>query len=124
MTHQHHDRACHLNGCDRDQTVPVDCPLCEQVIGHAPTGGMAQQSATWDKFQAHIGGVTMADSVSVLDLNCPRCTEAISVGVFISNVEPVPHAVQVTLSAETLDHICADLRPSIAEETSDQSDSR
>lgn len=65
MSHQHHGRPCHLNGCDTEP-VPVECPACEQVIGRAPKGGMAQASATWDKRKTHLsdcptrrGGVTM-----------------------------------------------------------------
>lgn len=65
MSHQHHGRVCHLNGCD-DETVPVVCPACEQPLGRAPKGGMAQASATWDKRKTYLpdcptrrGGVTM-----------------------------------------------------------------
>lgn len=52
-SHDHHGRICHLNGCD-DETIPVECPACGQVIGSAPKGGMAQSSATWDKRVHHL----------------------------------------------------------------------
>lgn len=54
MSHDHAGRICHLNGCDDDRTVPVECPACEQVIGHAPKGGMAQPSAIWDQRERHL----------------------------------------------------------------------
>lgn len=53
MSHEHHGRVCHLNGCAKGQTVPVECPACEQEIGRAPKGGLAQASATWDKLERH-----------------------------------------------------------------------
>lgn len=54
MSHVHRNgRVCHLNGCDT-QPVPVECPACEQVIGRAPKGGMAQPSATWDARRRHL----------------------------------------------------------------------
>jgi hypothetical protein len=55
MSHAHRNgRICHLNGCGEDQTVPVECPVCEQPIGRAPKGGMAQPAATWDKLRGHL----------------------------------------------------------------------
>lgn len=53
--HQHpNGRACYRNGCTEGEKVPIVCPGCEQVLGHAPKGGIAQASATEDTILLHL----------------------------------------------------------------------